>query len=720
MLRFQPLESVLCLCCVASFCLSVLADNPPSAAIPSESPKVYDIVVYGGTSSAVVAAVESARQGKSVIVVSPDKHLGGLSSGGLGFTDSGNTSTVGGLAREFYHRIYLEYQKPESWNWQKVEDFANVGQGTRAMKHSDQTMWIFEPHVAERVFENWIAEFKIPVVRQALLNRESGVSKINGRIVSIQTLDGKKYYGRMFIDATYEGDLMAAAGVEYTVGREANRQYGEDWNGNQVGVLHHGHWFKAKISPYNVPGNPDSGKLKYIDDSVPGVYGEADDRIQAYCYRLCLTDCNENRIPFPKPDNYNPKDYELLRRVLDSGWREAFHKFDMIPNRKTDTNNHGPFSSDFIGMNYDYPDASYARRAEILKEHENYQKGLFYFLANDPGVPGDVRNKMSQWGLAKDEFPDTGGWPHQIYVREARRMVGSYVVTENDCFRRPTVPAAGVSVGPVGMGSYTLDSHNARRYVTSDGYVQNEGDIGVHPKQPYAIDYNALIPKRGQCANLLVPVCVSSSHIAFGSIRMEPVFMILGQSSAAAASLAIDENVSVQDVSYPKLAEILKSEGQILEYSRPAAVKNQGVKPESLKGIVVDDAQAVKTGDWQPGDLTPFVGDAYLHDGNTGKASDGKKSIRFEGKLPCPGHYELRISYCPNPNRASNALVVVETAKGPIELRINQKKIPPIDGLLLSLGEFEFDKTAVVTLSNDNADGYVIADAIEAIERKDR
>lgn len=682
--------------------------------------QIYDIVIYGGTSSAVAAAVEAKKHGKSIIVVCPDKHLGGLSSGGLGFTDSGNTATVGGLAREFYHRIYLEYQKPENWNWQRVDEFANVGQGTRAMKHDDQTMWIFEPHIAERVFDAWIEEFQIPVVRNAKLNRESGVSVKDGRIESIQTLDGTVYCGQMFIDATYEGDLMAAAGVEYTVGREANSQYGEQWNGNQVGVLHHGHWFKAKISPYNVPGDPASGKLKYVDDSVPGEYGEADDRIQAYCYRLCMTDCDENRIPFPKPENYNPQDYELLRRVLESGWREAFHKFDMVPNRKTDTNNHGPFSSDFIGMNYDYPDASYERRAEILKEHENYQKGLFYFLANDPSVPEDVRTKMSSWGLAKDEFPETGGWPHQIYVREARRMVGSYVVTENDCFRRPTVPAAGVSVGAVGMGSYTLDSHNVRRYVTPEGYVQNEGDIGVHPKQPYAIDYNALVPKRGQCANLLVSVCVSSSHIAFGSIRMEPVFMILGQSSAAAACFAIDDNVCVQDVSYAKLAELLKSEGQILEYTRGAGRQtNAGVKPESLEGIVVDDVQAVKTGDWTSGDLIPFVGSDYLHDGNTGLAPDGKKSIRFSAPLPAKGRYEIRISYCPSSNRATNALVVVETAHGPVETRINQKLTPPINKLFLPLGEYEFDKAAVVTISNDQADGYVIADAIQVIQKKD-
>ncbi|MDO4630015.1 MAG: FAD-dependent oxidoreductase, partial [Planctomycetia bacterium] len=378
-------------------------------------------------------------------------------------------------------------------------------------------------------------------------------------------LSGKRFEGKMFLDVTYEGDLMAAADVSYTLGREANSQYQETWNGNQVGILHHGHWFKKDISPYRVPGDKESGLCRFVDDSEPGVRGEADSRIQAYCYRLCMTDCAENRIPFVKPENYDPENYELLRRVLESGWRETFNKFDRIPNLKTDTNNHGPFSMDFIGQNYDYPEASYERRAEILKEHYDYQMGLLYFLANDPGVPEDVRKKMSKWGLAKDEFLETNGWPHQIYVREARRLVGVYVVTENDCFGRPAVPAQGVSAGPVGMGSYTLDSHNVRRYVKPDGFVQNEGDIGVHPKKPYAIDYNALTPKKAECENLLVPVCVSSSHIAFGSIRMEPVFMILGQSAATAACMSLDENCAVQDLSYAKLADRLKADGQILQ-----------------------------------------------------------------------------------------------------------------------------------------------------------
>ncbi len=543
---------------VPAMVVAFLSLMVPSMAFAA--PEKFDVVIYGGTSAAVTTAVQVKKMGKSVVIVSPDKHLGGLSSGGLGYTDSGNTGTVGGLSREFYQRVYQVYRKDETWRWQKISEYANEGQGTRAMIHDDKTMWIFEPHVAEAVFDTWCDEMKIPVLRSVLLDREKGVKKNGTKITSITTLCGKTFEAPMFIDATYEGDLMAAAGVDYHVGREANRQYGETWNGNQVGVLHHGHWFQKPVDPYVVPGDPSSGRVKYVDDGPPGVRGEGDKRIQAFCFRMCLTDHEPNRVPFPKPDGYDPDDYELMVRVFDTGWRETFAKFDPIPNRKTDTNNHGPFSTDFIGMNYDYPEASYNERAEIVAEHRRYQQGLMYFLANDERVPAEVRKKMSRWGLAKDEFADNNHWPRQIYVREARRMIGEYVVTEHDCLGKRRCPK------PVGMGSYTLDSHNVRRYITPKGHVQNEGDIGVRPKGPYGIDFGAIVPKRERCTNLVVPVCVSSSHIAFGSIRMEPVFMILGQSAGTVAAMAIDEEIDVQELDYEKLKERLLADGQRLAY----------------------------------------------------------------------------------------------------------------------------------------------------------
>jgi hypothetical protein len=517
-----------------------------------------DVIIYGGTSGAITAAVEVIQSGKSVIVVSPDKRLGGLSAGGLGYTDTGNKSVIGGLSREFYHRVWLHYNDSAAWVWQKHSEYGNKGQGTVAMDGENRTMWIFEPHVAEQVFEDFVSENNITVYRDEWLDRENGVVKTDGKIESFKTLSGKIFSGKMFIDATYEGDLMAEAGVSYHVGRESTAQYNEQWNGVQTGVLHHGHWFKSKISPYKIPGDPASGVLPLISTEYPGDYGAGDNKIQAYCFRTCMTNHDENRLPFPKPENYDSTQYELLVRVFDTGRKDWFDKFDDIPNKKTDTNNHGPFSSDNIGKNYNYPEASYERRQEIIEEHENYQKGLLWFVANDPRVPEDIRTKMATWGLAKDEFTDNGNWPHQIYVREARRMIGEYVTTENDVLLKREVPK------PVGMGSYAMDSHNVQRYITPEGYVQNEGDIGVAPPTPYSISYGSIVPKKEECTNLLVPVCVSSSHIAFGSIRMEPVFMILGQSAATAACMSIDKNIPVQDISYDELQKELLNKNQIL------------------------------------------------------------------------------------------------------------------------------------------------------------
>ncbi|WP_114750243.1 FAD-dependent oxidoreductase [Pleomorphovibrio marinus] len=527
----------------------------------SEDEDVYDVVVYGGTSGAVTAAVQAKKMGKSVVLVSPDVHLGGLSSGGLGWTDTGKKEVIGGLSREFYQRVYDKYQVDDAWKWEKKSEFGNQGQGTPALDGEFRTMWIFEPHVAEEVYEDFVRDHEIEVLKDEWLDRSGGVTVENGRITAIRTLSGKEFKGKMFIDATYEGDLMAAAGVSYHVGREANSVYDEEWNGVQTGVYHHRHHFKVldePIDPYWTPGDPSSGLLPRISPDHPGEKGEGDDKVQAYCFRTCMSNHPDNQVPFPRPDNYDSTQYELLVRIFDAGWDEWFGKFDMIPNRKTDTNNHGPFSSDNIGMNYEYPEASYEKRKEIIKEHEDYQKGLLYFVANDPRVPKETQEEFQKWGLAKDEFTDNGNWPHQIYVREARRMIGKFVMTENELLQKKPTPES------VGMGSYTIDSHNIQRYVDENGHVHNEGDIGVPLPQPYEIAYGSLVPKAEECTNLMVPVAVSSSHIAFGSIRMEPVFMILGQSAATAAIMALDEGINVQDVEYAKLRERLLEDGQVL------------------------------------------------------------------------------------------------------------------------------------------------------------
>lgn len=670
-----------------------------------------DVVIYGGTCAAITAAVQVKKMGKSVIVVSPDKHIGGLSSGGLGFTDTGNKAVIGGLSREFYHRIYMHYQKDESWVQQKKSEYGNKGQGTPAMDGENRTMWIFEPSAAEKVFEAWVKEEGIEIVRDAWLDRAKGVKKEGDKIVAITTLDGNTYAGKMFLDTTYEGDLMAAAGLDYHVGREANSVYGEEHNGVQVGVLHHRHHFGAvdkPISPYKIPGDPKSGVLARISTEDPGVKGEGDKRVQAYCFRACYTNDAGNLIPFPKPEKYDASQYELILRVLDAGWREVFHKFDPVPNHKTDTNNHGPYSFDNIGYNYEYPEASYEKRKEIIEEHRTYQQGLLWFLANDPRVPEDVRKEMNTWGLPKDEFTDNGNWSHQLYIREARRMIGHFVMTENELRKMKPTPDS------VGMGSYTIDSHNVQRYITPEGYVQNEGDIGVSTNGPYAIAYGALVPKEGQGSNLLVPVAMSASHIAYGSIRMEPVFMILGQSAATAAVFALEENIPVQKVSYDKLRAQLLKDGQILEYSGPTSVR--GVDLKGMKGVVVDDEQALKAGHWQQsGAAKKFIVNGYSHDGNSSK---GQNTAAFRATLPQAGRYEVFFAYPANNNRASNVPVIVKHQGGETKVIVNQKEPGTSeDGLSVSLGMFDFDTTAEVSVSTADTDGYVVLDAVQWIRR---
>lgn len=651
----------------------------------------YDIVIYGGTSAGVVAAVQAKRLGKSVIIVCPDKHMGGLTSGGLGWTDSGNKAVIGGIAREFYQRIKKHYDQPKAWRFQKAKEYSRY-------RSKDDAMWVFEPSVAEKTFEELLAEYRIPVVRDSWLNRESGVKKDGNRVVQVQMLDGKIYRGQIFIDATYEGDLMAAAGVTFHVGRESNQKYGESLNGVQK-VKTVKHQFDQPVSAYVKPGDPKSGLLPNVHGDDPGEDGQGDHRVQAYNYRMCLTRVPENRVPFPKPDHYDPMNYELLARYLDKGWRQVWQKFDPAPNGKTDTNNHGAFSTDYIGMNYDYPEASYERRKEILKQHQDYQKGLMWFLANDPRVPQDVRDRMSQWGLAKDEFRDSGHWPHQIYVREARRMVSDFVQTELTLRRIKPTPK------PIGMGSYNMDSHNVQRYVDENGNARNEGDIQVNPGGAYPISYEAIVPREKECSNLLVPVCLSSSHIAYGSIRMEPVFMILGQSAATAACLAIDGEIAVQAVDYALLKKQLLHDKQVLEYFSKRRSVGRSLLSSKLKGTVIDDARAELIGPWQKSSsVLPFVDAGYLHDGDANK---GKCRASFKTKLK-PGKYEVLIAYSANPNRATNVPVQIEGK----EFTLNQR-MSPNRGEFHSLGKIEFASTPVVSMSNKGANGHVIVDAVQ-------
>lgn len=527
------------------------AHRPPRPGPPTP----YDLVIYGGTSAAVIAAVQADSMGATVALVSPDHHLGGLTASGLGWTDSGDKRVIGGLARDVYRRIKTHYDDPTAWIHQTAAD-------NRHYRSAADAMWVFEPHVAEAVFEQLLEGTDIHVARDAHLDRVAGVTRSGTRITTITTLDGSRYAGRTFIDATYEGDLMAAAGVSFATGRESNATYGETLNGVQTARARY-HQFKNRISPYVIEDDPSSGLLPRVQAEPPGPEGSGDHRIQAYNYRVCLTNEPSNRLPFPKPDGYDPAQYELLLRDLLAGSRHVFGKFDAIPNAKTDTNNSGSFSTDNIGMNHDYPEATGERRAEILEEHERYQKGYFWFLCNDPRVPEDVAERMGQWGLPADEFTDNGGWPHQIYVREARRMLGRFVMTERCLRGQDPTPES------IGMGSYMMDSHHVQRYVAYDGdgraYVLNEGDVEVPVGHAYPIARGAIEPRPAECTNLLVPVAASASHIAYGSIRMEPVFMILGQSAATIAVFAAREDLDVQAVDSKALRARLLADGQVLE-----------------------------------------------------------------------------------------------------------------------------------------------------------
>ena len=516
-----------------------------------------DVVIYGGTSAAVTAAVQVKKMGKTVVIVCPEKHLGGLTASGLGWTDSGRKEVIGGLSHEFYHRIWKKYQEDDNWTWQNKE----AGLKHKAFKNKDQTAWVFEPHIAEEVFEDFVKEYDIKVFRNEWLDRQHGIEKVNGQIKSITMLSGKIFKAKIFIDAGYEGDLLAAAGVSFKVGREANSTYGEGLNGFQVSSRHH--QFQGIIDPFVVEGDPKSGLLPRIGKKPSSKLGDGDSGVQAYNYRTCMTNIAENRLPFPRPKNYDAKQYELLLRTLKAGSTHVFGRTMMMVNGKTDTNNHGSFSTDNIGMNHEYPEGSYARRKEILQEHEDYQKGFYYFICNDPRVPEKIQQRMKKWGLAKDEFVDNGNWPTQIYVRVARRMIGEVVMNQNHLEKIIETPKS------IGMGSYSMDSHNIQRYALIDKKsgkwtVRNEGDIQVGLKAPYEISYGSIIPKKEQCLNLLVPCAVSASHIAYGSIRMEPVFMILGQSAATAACLAIDKKTAVQDVDYKNLKKILLIDNQVL------------------------------------------------------------------------------------------------------------------------------------------------------------
>ncbi len=669
-------------------------------ALSGHAQPVFDVVVYGGTSAGVVCAVKAAQLGRSVVLVNPTHHVGGLTASGLGATDIGNKRAIGGLSRSFYRRIRERYSNDAEWKYQRRDQF-------RGWRDED-ALWYFEPHVAQETFAAMLAESKVQVESGERLDLEYGCVMDGTRIVALVTESKRHWRGRMFVDATYEGDLLAKAGVSYHVGREPCARYGETLNGVQT-LRSVKHQFVKDVDPFVVRNDPRSGLLFGIQGRKAGRERSGDGKVQAYNFRLCLTDVPENRVPFPKPDGYDASWYELLIRNFEAGdLRIPFHSIAM-PNRKTDTNNNHAVSTDFIGMSWAWPEGDYATRARLFDLHRRWQQGLFWTMANHPRVPESVRRRVSRWGLSKDEFIQTGNWPHELYVREGRRMIAATVMTELHCL--------GVHRcdDPVGLAAYNMDSHNVQRWVDSDGRVRNEGDIQVPPTSPYPISYRSIVPADGECSNLLVPVCLSASHIAYGSIRMEPVFMILGESAATAADLAIRGATSVQGVRYEALRARLLAAGQVLEWKGTKPVRQRSIDPENLEGIVVDDRDAELEGAWAPSaSVGPFVGIGYRHDGNLGK---GDANASFELRVTTPGRYEIRLAYSANPNRATNVPVTIRTASGNVTRTVNQRTAAPIDRTWVSLGTHTLDASARVIVSNRATDGYVIVDAVQALKR---
>lgn len=628
-----------------------------------------DVCVYGGTSGGVIAAVQADRMGQSVVLLEFGKHLGGLSSGGLSHTDGGDASVCGGVAREFYKLI-----------------------GQRN----------FRPSQAEAAFEKLLANTKVAVHKLAHLDK---VKKDGTRIASITMEDGLEVRAKQFIDATYEGDLLARAGVSWHAGREANSVYGETYNGIRK-PGQGGHNWPVAIDPYRTAGDPKSGLLPRVSND-PGKPGDGDERIQAFCFRMWLT--KRDPLPFPKPAVYDEEQYELLARLFESG-------ADPRMGWSLDTNNHhlfgGAYFIDFVGGNYDWPDASWVERERIFQAHANYQIGVMHFLANSDRIPEPHQTAIRQWGLPRDEYVDTSGWTHQLYIREGRRMVSDYVMTQHNCQGRE------VPEDSIGLASYNMDSHHCQMTVVNRA-VRNEGNVEIGV-EPYPIAYRAITPKREECMNLLAPVALSSSHIAFGSIRMEPVFMLLGQSAATAAAQAIAADVAVQDVEYAKLRERLLKDGQILDYTGPrrrGGTNQAGIDPKKLPGMVLDNSEAELKGPWVVNNVThPRVGETYLHDNNAAK---GECSARYLFKLDKPGRYEVRASWPPNPNRATNVPVTVHFGDGESKtVEVNQKQ-SGAEGFN-SFGEFAFDKMAIVEITNKDTDGYVIADAVQLLSPTDK
>ena len=532
------------------FCLGVtLAFATSAFAAPLET----DVCIYGGTSAGVIAAVQVAKMGGRVVLVEAGQHLGGMSVEGLGGTDIDNqpfrnSPAVGGLALEFYRRISVQYGRSAAFE-------AMLAAGGK-----DTKLWRFEPHVAEAVWEAWVKEAGIPLLRGHRLKEVNGVTKDGTRLTALHFENGAEVRARVFIDATYEGDLLAFAGVSFAVGREGNAAYGETLNGIRTDTTHQ--QLDRAVDPHRTPGDPKSGVIFGVQDEPLGEHGAADDSIQGYCFRLCLTRDPANRLPIEKPADYDPAHYELQRRYLAAGG-SITPPHAALPNGKTDPGTWHSLAGNFTGWNHRYPVASYAEREAMLRRSREYLQGLYWFMAHEAAVPAKLREAWAAWGLCRDEFTDNGGWPRAFYVRNGRRMIGDFVLTEAHLRRTNPEPVHD----SVGLIWWPPDFHSARR-LAREGRVWHEGAVFNVSKQPdwipCGIPYRCLVPKARECTNLLSPTCPSSSYVAYGAYRIEFTFMAAVQAAATAAMLSLETGSPVQQVAYDKLHRRLLADGQVL------------------------------------------------------------------------------------------------------------------------------------------------------------
>ena len=655
-----------------------------------------DVVIYGGTPAGISAGISAAREGASVVIIEPTKWIGGMVTGGLCRSDVGKEKTIGGFPREFFARA--------------------------AAVKPDTPMWYAEPSVNLATFKTMLEEAGVKVITAQSLK---SISKEGARILSLTTNDDTTYTGKMFVDATYEGDLMAAAKVSYIVGRESSAQYGEALAGyhpmpirpRTVEVMESDCPSIGGTGPSYVHGTPVSiPALDAAGKPIFGVYtapnlqpGDADHRTQSYNFRICVTQRPDIMLPFPKPASYDPAKYELLLRLIQAfpGVRfgRLFH-IGSVSNGKYDLNAQGLFSTDYPGANTEYPDGDAATRARIWQDHVDFTQGMLWFLGHDERVPQSLRDQCNSWGLCKDEFADNNFWPYALYIREGRRMIGEYVMVQkdlqNDIFKDDSV----------GMGSFVIDCHIVQRIVAEDGTVRDEGSFADAPALPYQIAYRSLTPKRAECENLLVPVCLSASHIAYCSMRMEPVYMAMGHASGLAAAMAIQNKSSVQTIDVKTLRNKLLDQKAVLELAELANMP----RTSNLPGLVMDEQEAERIGNWMGSTYGNPVDGSSRHDENTDK---GKKSVVYSFQVPTTGRYEVRVSYANAPNRASNVPVTIQHAEGSSTVKVNQKKEPSIDKLFVSLGIFTFkaDQPAVITVSNEDTDGIVGADAVQLLKQ---